>query len=95
MFTFGAQNVSPAWPTFAKARASVEIAWPIRLNSVALKEPAVVQTCGNDVATGVGDENVVPGENATPCSAWKDGKDEGASEKERECERERERARSG
>ena len=63
------QKVRPAWPALEKARASVEMAAPMALHRLALKDAAVPMTCGNDVALGVGAANTTPGEMATPCSA--------------------------
>ncbi|KAJ9455974.1 hypothetical protein DIPPA_29305 [Diplonema papillatum] len=66
---FGVQNVSPAWPTLKKDRASFPMVAPIILKRVLLKEADVVMTCGKLVAHTVGAAKETAGEYATPCRA--------------------------
>ena len=68
MLTFGVQNVFPACPALANARASTEMAAPTLRKSFVLKLEASRLTCGKEVAKGTGPENATPGEVPTPWS---------------------------
>uniref|UniRef100_A0A0V0GW70 Putative ovule protein n=1 Tax=Solanum chacoense TaxID=4108 RepID=A0A0V0GW70_SOLCH len=61
MFTFGLQYVRPPISPLYIALASSDTTRPISSHNEALKEAAVVITCGKLVAPGNSPPNLVPG----------------------------------